>query len=226
MNCREGKHPIGPSPYVTHAKIPLYIPRKSYGMKIWKTNLITHNNHTSLHRWWFEWLYCRKGKSNIFTEASNNLSWTQSTSTQHWDCWFAERSTTQSLMFAQSEGKHGTIERCTSFAGSNSRLKTTGIKNFKMSGSATLFVTSSSLAPSIGFCGCSNKSNSLRLWKELQRPESSRADEFECNPLNGVRWSDTAPQISFLHVASTSCQKSLPTRLLGTWCMLIATIIL
>ena len=121
--------------------------------------------------------------------------------------------------------KHGTIERCTSFAGSNSRLKTTGIKNFKMSGSATLFVMSSSLAPSTGLCGCSNKSNSLRLWKELQRPESSRADEFECNPLNGVRLSDTAPQISFLHVAHTSRQKSLPTRLLGTWCMLIATII-
>ena len=90
--------------HVTHAKIPLYILRKSYAMKIRKTNFITHNDHTSLHRWWFEWLYCRKEKSNIFTEASNNLSWTQSTSTQHWDCWFAGRSTTQSLMFAQSEG--------------------------------------------------------------------------------------------------------------------------
>lgn len=61
MNCHEGKTPNWTkSIYVTHAKIPLCIPRKSYAMKIWKTNLITHNDHTSLHRWWFEWLYCRK----------------------------------------------------------------------------------------------------------------------------------------------------------------------
>lgn len=53
MYCHEGKQPIGPSPFMSHMQKFHKHSKEKHAMKVWQMNLITHNNHTSLQKWWF-----------------------------------------------------------------------------------------------------------------------------------------------------------------------------